>query len=54
MMEMTEPDKSFILVADGSGSRRLSRDILPSDEGASDKSSHMDTDPDTASHSTAV
>lgn len=54
MMEVTEPDKLFVLIADGSGFRRLSRDILPLDERAQDKKSHMDTEPDTASHSTAV
>lgn len=37
MMEMTEPDKSFVSIADGSGFRRLSRDVLPLDEGAPDK-----------------
>lgn len=54
MMEITEPDKSYVSTADVSGSRRLS-DVLPLNKGAPDKKkSHMDIDPDTAGHGTAV
>lgn len=54
MMEITEPDKSFVSTADVSRSRRLSRDVLPLNKGAPGIKSHMDIDPDTANHSTAV
>lgn len=54
MIEMTVPDKSFVSVADGSGSRKPARDTLLLGEGVTDKKSHIDTDPDTAIHSTAV
>lgn len=55
MVEITEPDKSFVSTADVSGSRRLSGDVLPLNMGAPDKKkSHMDIDPYTAKHSTAV
>lgn len=53
-MEMTEPDESFVSTADGSGSRRHSRDVLPLDEAAPHKKSQMHTDPNPASHSIAV
>lgn len=37
MMEITEPDKSYVSTADVSGSRRLSGDVLPLNKGAPDK-----------------
>lgn len=54
MIPMTDPDKSFVSIAEGIGSRRLSRDVLHLDKGAPDKKSHINTDLSTASHSTAV
>lgn len=37
MMQMTEPDKLFVSIAEGSGSRRPSRYVLHLDEGDPDK-----------------